>query len=212
MTPDQSEPMHHARRLTSQHKRTLVLAALDAAIASGRDPSIAGIARSAGVGRKFIYDHPDLRAEITLKLVQATEREANTMVAAARVTGASLRADLENSRAQNRRLNKQLRALENRLSQAEGARLVADDLLPDGMLAELADQQLARRVGELEQQLFETQEELRRTTEELEAARAINRELMQQANRPEPNDPAPTTGSGALSQPPPNSKRRRLAP
>lgn len=187
MTPDRSEPMHHARRLTSQHKHTLVLAALDAAIASGRDPGIAGIARSAGVGRKFIYDHPDLRAEITLKLAQATEREANTMVAAARVSGASLRADLENSRAQNRRLNKQLRALENRLSQAEGARLVADDLLPDGMLAELADQQLARRVAELEQQLFEIKEELRRNVEELEAARAINRELMQLSNRP-PDD------------------------
>lgn len=189
---DRSEPMHHARRLTGQHKRTLVLAALDAAIESGRHPTIAGIARVAGVGRKFIYDHPDLRAQITLKLAQATERDANTMVAAARVTGASLRADLENARAQNRRLNKQLRALENRLSQAEGARLIADDLLPETMLAELADQQLARRVGELEQQLFETKEELRRTVEELEAARAINRELIQQANRP-PDDSSDRT-------------------
>jgi len=105
--------MHHARRLTGQHKHTLVLAALDAAIERGRHPSIAGIARAAGVGRKFIYDHPDLRAEITLRVAQATEREANTMVAAARVTGASLRADLENSRAQNHRLTKQLRALFN---------------------------------------------------------------------------------------------------
>lgn len=104
-----------------------------------------------------------------------------------RVSGASLRADLENSRAQNRRLNKQLQALESRLSQVEGERLVADDLLPDRMLVELADQQLARRVGDLEQQLFETKEELRRTTEELEAARAINRELMQLSNRP-PDD------------------------
>lgn len=184
MTPDRSEPMHHARRLTSQHKHTLVLAALDAAVESGRYPTIAGIARTAGVGRKFIYDHPDLRAQITLKLTQSTEREANTLVAATRVTGASLRTDLENARAQNRRLNKQLRTLENRLSQAEGAHLVADDLLPETMLAELADQQLARRVDELEQQLFETKEELRRTVEQLEAARAINRELMQHANRP----------------------------
>ena len=42
------------------------------------------------------------------------------------------------------------------------------------------------RVIELDQQLFETKESLRRTTEELEAARSINRELMQQANRPQP--------------------------
>lgn len=192
MTPDRSEPMHHARQLAGQHKRSLVLAALEAAIESGRHPTIAGIARAAGVGRKFIYDHPDLRAQITLRVAQATERETNTMIAAARVTGASLRADLENARAQNRRLNKQLRALENRLSHAEGQRLVADDLLPETMLAELADQQLARRLGELEQQLFETKDAHRRTVEELEAARAINRELMQRANRP-PDDSSDRT-------------------
>ena len=118
------------------------------------------------------------------KTAQATGRQASDLIASARVTGASLRADLENARAQNHRLSKQIRALENRLSQAEGARLVADELLPEGVLAELADQQLAARVAELDQQLFETRENLRRTTEELEAARAINRELMQQANRP----------------------------
>jgi hypothetical protein len=70
-----------------------------------------------------------------------------------------------------------------RLSRAEGARLVADELLPEGVLTELADQQLAGRVAELDQQLFQPREDLRRTTEELEAARAINRELMQQGNR-----------------------------
>lgn len=184
MSAERSQPMRAARRVDGQHKHALVLAAAEAALHAGRQITIAGIARDAGVGRKFIYDHPDLRAEIELKSAQATHRQASDMIAAARVTGASLRADLENSRAQNRRLAAQLRALENRLSQVEGARLVADDLLPDGMLAELADQQLARRVSELEQQLFETKEELRRAVEELEAARTINRELMQHANRP----------------------------
>lgn len=184
MKAERSQPLRTARRLDGQHKRALVLAAADAAVHAGRQLTIAGIAREAGVGRKFIYDHPDLRAEIELKSAQASHRQANDMIAAARVTGASLRADLENSRSQNRRLTAQLRALENRLSQIEGARLVADDLLPDGMLAELADQQLAQRVSELEQQLSETKQELHRAVEELEAARAINRELMQHANRP----------------------------
>ena len=87
---------------------------------------------------------------------------------------------------QNRRLAAQLRALEGRLSKAEGARLVADDLLPDEMVAELASSRVAQRASELEQQLFEAKDQLRRTTEELEAARSINRELMQQANRPRP--------------------------
>ena len=37
---------------------------------------------------------------------------------------------------------------------------------------------------ELDQELFEAKEQLRHMAEELEAARAINRELMQQGNRP----------------------------
>ena len=105
------------------------------------------------------------------------------MISSARVSGASLRAELENARAQNQRLTRQLRALERRLSQAEGAHLVADELLPEGALGEIADRQLADRATELDRQLFEAREQLRETTEELEAARAINRELMQQANR-----------------------------
>lgn len=94
-----------------------------------------------------------------------------------------MRAELANSRAQNHRLTTQVRALENRLSQVEGARLVADNLGDDTIVGELADRHLAQRNTELEQRLFDTQDELRRTVEELEAARAINRELMQQANR-----------------------------
>ncbi len=186
MNADPSEPMCHARRLAGEHKHKLVLAALDAALEQRRPPSIAGIARVAGVGRKFIYEHPDLKAAIELNAAQATDRQASDMIAAARVTGASLRADLENVRAQNHRLTKQVRALENWLSRTEGARLLADSILPDNTLAELADRQLAQRNAELDQQLFETKEPLRRTVEELDAARAINRELMQHANRPVP--------------------------
>ena len=183
MTPERSEPMRAARRLDTEHKRALVLAALDAVLESGRHPSVAEVARRARVGRKFVYDHPELRAEVELRAAQLTRRQGAEMVSSARVSGASLRAELENARAQNDRLTRQLRALERRLSQAEGAHLVADELLPQGALAELADRQLAERVAELDRQLFEAREQLRETTEELEAARTINRELMQQANR-----------------------------
>lgn len=199
MTADRGEPMRHARRLETQNKAALVHAAAEAALTRAGQLSIAGVAREAGVGRKFIYDHPELKAEIELKALQATQRHANDMTSAARVSAASLRAELANTRAHNQRLNNQLRALEARLSQAEGARLVADGLLPETMIAELADRQLARRNIELEQQLFDAQEQLRRTTEELDAARAINRELMQRANRP-----APATGSSVQRTAPPN--------
>ena len=188
---DNAEAMRRARRVDSERKRRLVLAAADAQLEAGRHPTIAGIARQAGVGRKFIYDHPDLRAGIELKAAQSTSRQASDIVASARVTGASLRAELENARAQNHRLSRQIKALETRLSKAEGARLVTDELLPEDVVAQLADQQLTARVAELDQQLFEAREQLRHTAEELEAARAINRELMQQANllRPAPGGP-----------------------
>lgn len=188
---DNAEAMRRARRVDSERKRRLVLAAADAQLEAGRHPTIAGIARQAGVGRKFIYDHPDLRAGIELKAAQSTSRQASDIVASARVTGASLRAELENARAQNHRLSRQIKALETRLSKAEGARLVADELLPEDVVAQLADQQLTARVTELDQQLFDARERLRHTTEELEAARTINRELMQQANRlhPAPGGP-----------------------
>ena len=183
MKPDRGEAMHDARRLDSLRKQTLVLAATEAALQRGCQPAIAEIARDAGVGRKFIYDHPELRAAIELKLAQAAEHRADRMITAARVTGASLRADLENSRAENGRLRKRLQALESRLSRAEGARIVADNLVPGDVLAGLADEQLARHVANLEQQLFEARESCRVAVEELEAARSINRELMQRANR-----------------------------
>jgi chromosome segregation ATPase len=199
--------MRHARRLDSQNKAALVIAATEAALTRAGHLSIAGVARDAGVGRKFIYDHPDLKAQIELKAIQATQRQANDMTSAARVSAASLRAELANSRAQNYRLNNQLRALETRLSQAEGARLVADNLLPDTMIAELADRQLAQRNTELEQQLFAAQEELRHAAEELDAARVINRELMQRANRSAADTAVPNTATAPTSHP----KRRRPA-
>lgn len=182
MTLDRSDAMHRARRLDGEHKRALVLAAADAAIERGIRPTVAGIARAAGVGRKFIYDHADLRADIELKVARTATRQASDMVSTARVTSASLRAELENSRAQVERLTNRLRAVERRLSEAEGARLVADDLLPASVVAELADRQLAQRVEDLAQQLFEANDALLRTTEELEAARTVNRELMQRLN------------------------------
>jgi hypothetical protein len=201
MKPDLSEAMLRTRRADSQRRATLVLAATDAVLVRGSCVSIAGIARAAGVGRKFIYDHPELKADIELKVAQATQRHANDLVSSARVSGASLRADLENARAQNQRLTGQLRALERRLSETEGTRLVTDDLLPAHMVTELADRQLAERFTELERQLFQVREDLRRATEELEAARAINRELMHRANRPVAESPMrPANGS---SSPPP---------
>ena len=51
------------RRLDSADKARRVLAALDATLGTGEPLTIAALARRAGVSRRFIYDHPELRAE-----------------------------------------------------------------------------------------------------------------------------------------------------
>lgn len=168
------------RRLDSQTKAARVIAALDAMAASGTALSIAALARNAGVSRRFIYDHPELRAEAERRTAQIIERHSGAMVATARVTAASLRADLANATAANHRLSTELAALRRRLGQQLGQEVLSD--LPGGATADLAAA-AAPRLGQLEATLLATQEELARRTEELEAARQINRELIARLNR-----------------------------
>jgi hypothetical protein len=85
--------MHGQRRLAAKLKRERVTAAIDACVTSGIEVTITGVARRAGVSRKFIYSHPDLRAELELRALRATQSRSATGLANARVTGASLRAD-----------------------------------------------------------------------------------------------------------------------
>jgi hypothetical protein len=178
-----AERLTRARRQVGDHKARLVVAALEAVARRGQVPNVTGVARQAGVGRKFIYDHPDLRALIELRAVEAVGAEEQRIIGTARVSAASLRSDLMNAHAQNHRLRKQLQALEARLSVLEGARVAAEAF--PGLGVSTVDDSAAERINQLERQVFELREDLNRTAEELQAARRINRELMQQANRSE---------------------------
>ena len=102
-------------------------------------------------------------------------------MASARVSTASLRADLANTKATNLRLAAELAALRRRLGQVLGQEVLAE--LDGDRIADAATT-LAPRVDKLERTLFEAQEELARRTEDLEAARQINRELLAKLNRP----------------------------
>ena len=98
------------------------------------------------------------------------------MSASARATTASLRADLENAKTRNHRLDVELVALRRRLSELTGREVLGEISATDAPA-------VTGQVAELEQALFDTQETLGRRTEELEAARQINRELMARLNR-----------------------------
>jgi Family of unknown function (DUF6262) len=173
---DPAAHLARLRRADSQAKTARVRAALQALAAAGQPPGISLLARRAGVSRRFIYDHPELRAEIAHQAAQAASRHAGAVTASAAVTAASLRADLENAKARNRRLEADLTALRRRLGE-----IIGRDVLAEISGAEGPD--TASRVGQLEQTLFQAQEALARRTEELEAARQINRELMARLNR-----------------------------
>lgn len=174
--------MHNQRRLDSQLKRERVAAAVDACLASGGEVTIAGVARRAGVSRKFIYSHPDLRAELELRALRETQSTGNAAIASARVTGASLRADTENYKAQNRRLHQQVKALEQRLSETLGREIA--DTLPRDELPQYDEQRpLQERLEESEARAFELEETLASAREELDAVREINRELLSRQNR-----------------------------
>ena len=166
------------RRLDSQDKTRRLLAALQAVIDAGAPATIAALARRANVSRRFVYDHPELRAEAERLLAHAADRHTAGQAATARVSAASLPpADLANAKAANQRLQVDLAALRRRLGQQLGRQALAD---LDHQTAEPA---LSPRLTELEQSLLEAREQLARRTEELDTARQINRDLIARLNR-----------------------------
>jgi hypothetical protein len=88
-----ADRLRRLRRTDSEVKTARVRAALDAAATAGEAMPVAQIARVAGVSRRFIYDHPELRAEIELKAAQAVAQFSGRLAASARVSAASLRAE-----------------------------------------------------------------------------------------------------------------------
>lgn len=177
-TAERTDRLIALRRLDSADKTRRVIAALNAALGAGEPLTIAALARRAGVSRRFIYDHPELRAEAERRSAETADHRAGATSASARVTLMSLRADLANARATNHRLHTELGALRRRLGQ-----LLGQDALADLDQPTIDPTATSGRLADLEQSLFEAGEELARRTEELDAARQINRELIGRLNR-----------------------------
>jgi len=173
------EAMVAQRRLDSQTKHQRVIAALDAHMAAGLALSIAGLARHAGVSRKFIYAHRDLRAQIEKRAEQTNKAGTARAVADGQVTIASLRADAAYAKAQNGPLRERVRALEQRVSTMLG-REVAGEIDP---AAYEPPDQLRAQLETAQARVFELEETLADAQEELEAVREINRELLAAQNR-----------------------------
>jgi cell division protein FtsB len=180
-----AEALAAARRQDSTRRRQRVLHALDQLSSAGEEISVAAVARAAGVDRSFLYRHHDLRAQILQRAAQA--RPDASLPRTTQVSRQSLLADLANLRAHNERLRRQVTKLARRLSEALGEEVFRASGLggPDDT------EQLRRRAAELEHTVLELRQQLEERTEELDAARSANRELMAELNRlPGPWPPA----------------------
>ncbi len=187
-----AEALAAARRRDSTRRRQRVLNALERLAGSGEELSVAAVARAAGVDRSFLYRHHDLRAQILQRAAQA-QSEAS-LPRATTVSRQSLLADLANLRAHNERLRRQVAKLARRLSEVLGEEVFR----ASGLSGPDVTEQLRRRVTELEQTTGDLRQQLQERTEELEAARATNRELMAEVNRlpgrwPPADKPRPRT-------------------
>ncbi|MFJ9106269.1 DUF6262 family protein [Streptomyces sp. NPDC102405] len=171
--------MIEGKQADSARRRDRVIQALDAALRTGGDITVSGLARTARVDRSFLYRHRDL-----LERVHAAASTPLQDVRLAAVSRASLQADLANALERNTRLASRVRQLEKRLSKQFGEQAWSES----GLGAPPDIDQLQRRIVLLEQELIQKRGELEERTEELDAARAANRELTRALNHGTGND------------------------
>ncbi|GGV50653.1 hypothetical protein GCM10010293_61830 [Streptomyces griseoflavus] len=166
-------PMIEGKRADSARRRARVLKAIDAALRSGEDITVSGLARAARVDRTFLYRHRDL-----LEHVHNAAASPPPEGWQATVTRASLQPDLANALERNTWLTQRVRQLERRLSESLGDSAWADS----GLGAPTDVDQLQRRIAMLEQELAEVRDQPDERAEELAAARGANRGLTRALN------------------------------
>jgi hypothetical protein len=168
-----------ARQAHSTRCRHRVVAALEQAVHLGTEISISAIARRAGVDRSFLYRHRDLHTAVLLKAAEPTTARTG----GPSVSRPSLVADLANAQDRITRLSRENTQLRQRLSEHLGEQAWRESGLgaPDDV------DRLHRRVTELEQHTAEQHRQISERDDELDAARAANRELMTRINRSHPD-------------------------
>ena len=186
---DNSAALRRARRHDGRTKRQHASDMITAMEASGDPITFPGVARRAGVSTSLLYGDPQLAGRIAAardRQRQAGQDRAWSLPARSLVTEQSLRAELANAKEQNRRLAEEIKLLRERLCRQLGA----DADLARGEALGPALDQVEHRAAELEAdnhrhraRIAELETDRRELTETLDAARAMNRELMTELNR-----------------------------
>lgn len=192
---DNSEALRRTRRQDSRTKRARAAETIDAFEQGGEPVSFPAIARRAGVSVSLLYSDHELASRIAAardRQRQAGARRAWQLPARSLLTQQSLHAELANTKEQARQLTEEVTVLRQRLARQLGA----DADLARGNTTRPMLDQLEERSAELEadnhtlrQRVAQLQGELSERTDTLDAARAMNRELMNELNRDAPNHP-----------------------
>jgi hypothetical protein len=162
------------RRADSEHKRERVLIVARVWVDRGQDFSWEQLARAAQINPGFVHRASGLKAEIdALRGQAAVDLEAGLRSGTA-LTMASVKAENVFLKRRLHEREQDVGTLKRRLGEALGQAMI-DPQAP-------TDQQLAERITELEQQLFETREALRDRDEQLQAVRTLNQRLLKESN------------------------------
>jgi hypothetical protein len=119
MRPEPHAHLANAARRRHELTRAKALQALRELDRAGTAVTFEKVARAAGVSRSWLYNQPDIRAEI--ERLRATRRTTTAPVPAAqRASDASLRARLEAVLERNRKLTEENQRLRRQLAHALG--------------------------------------------------------------------------------------------
>ncbi len=189
---DNSGALRRARRHDSRDKRERAAQAIGALERSGESITFPAVARRAGVSVSLLYGDPDLATRIASgrdRQRQAGAERAWRLPPRSLVTEESLRTELANAKERSRRLAEEVAVLRERLGRQLGA--AADVARADAVSPLL--ERLEQRAAELEadnhrqnQLIARLEGETRELSATLDAARAMNRELICELNRRAP--------------------------
>lgn len=174
-TTGRAVAMAEGRRAEAERNRQRVLATITHASADGVAITVSGIARCAGVDRSFFYRHRDLLDQVHVLAAQPPSGSGNGVGV---VSLQSLQADLHAYQQRCVRFAARVRQLEDRLSGLLGTQTWQSSGLgaPDDI------DQLQRQIAHLEAEVADVRLQLEERTDELNAARLANRELMTHLN------------------------------
>lgn len=201
---DNSAALRRARHRDSTSKRQQAALTIEAFEQSGEQVSFPAIARHASVSVSLLYSDPELANRIAAareRQRQAGRQRTARLPIRSLITEQSLHAELANTKEHVRQLTEEVTALRNRLARQLGS----DADLARGQAIRPMLDQLEDRAAELEadnhalrQRLDQIQNERSELADTLDAARAMNRELMNQINRD--TGAAATSGTPAALQ------------